>query len=74
MPLFHFSCSYISRLITYAVTFSRIDPEGKLVMGYRKATNTVSLKVWYYALGLHNNATFRVYLFVIIYVNCNWFT
>ncbi|XP_008782661.2 B3 domain-containing protein Os07g0679700-like isoform X2 [Phoenix dactylifera] len=25
------------------VTFSRIDPEGKLVMGYRKATNTVPL-------------------------------
>ncbi|URE41239.1 B3 domain-containing protein [Musa troglodytarum] len=26
------------------VTFSRIDPEGKLVMGYRKATNTVPLQ------------------------------
>ncbi|PKA66844.1 B3 domain-containing protein [Apostasia shenzhenica] len=26
------------------VTFSRIDPEGKLVMGYRKATNTVALQ------------------------------
>ncbi|KAL5671705.1 hypothetical protein ACJX0J_016011, partial [Zea mays] len=25
------------------VTFSRIDPGGKLVMGFRKATNTVSL-------------------------------
>jgi hypothetical protein len=28
-----------------AVTFSRIDPGGKLVMGFRKATNTVSLPV-----------------------------
>lgn len=26
------------------VTFSRIDPEGKLVMGYRKATNSVPLQ------------------------------
>ncbi|XP_074567834.1 B3 domain-containing protein Os07g0679700-like isoform X2 [Curcuma longa] len=26
------------------VTFSRIDPEGKLVMGYRKATNTIPLQ------------------------------
>ncbi|KAI0526977.1 hypothetical protein KFK09_002573 [Dendrobium nobile] len=26
------------------VTFSRIDPEGKLVMGFRKATNTVPLQ------------------------------
>ncbi|XP_074568531.1 B3 domain-containing protein Os07g0679700-like [Curcuma longa] len=26
------------------VTFSRIDPQGKLVMGYRKATNTIPLQ------------------------------
>jgi hypothetical protein len=28
-----------------AVTFSRIEPGEKLVMGFRKATNTVSLPV-----------------------------
>ncbi|PKU78901.1 B3 domain-containing protein [Dendrobium catenatum] len=30
--------------LSFAVTFSRIDPEGKLVMGFRKATNTVPLQ------------------------------
>jgi hypothetical protein len=29
----------------YTVTFSRIEPGGKLVMGFRKATNTVNLPV-----------------------------
>jgi len=29
----------------FAVTFSRMDPEGKLVMGFRKATNSVPLQV-----------------------------
>ncbi|RZR87449.1 hypothetical protein BHM03_00014865 [Ensete ventricosum] len=36
LPVVSFNC--------FAVTFSRIDPEGKLVMGYRKATNTVPLQ------------------------------
>lgn len=29
----------------FAVTFSRLDPEGKLVMGFRKAMNSVPLQV-----------------------------
>lgn len=28
-----------------AVTFSRTEPEGKLVMGYRKATNSTAAQV-----------------------------
>lgn len=27
------------------MTFSRMDPEGKLVMGFRKASNAVSVQV-----------------------------
>ncbi|KAG6478214.1 hypothetical protein ZIOFF_061649 [Zingiber officinale] len=39
------------------VTFSRIDPEGKLVMGYRKATNTVPLQISAIANGTFGNET-----------------
>lgn len=27
------------------VTFSRMDPEGKLIMGFRKASNSVAMQV-----------------------------
>jgi hypothetical protein len=28
-----------------AVTFSRMDPEGKLIMGFRKASSSVAIQV-----------------------------
>jgi hypothetical protein len=31
--------------ISIAVTFSRMDPEGKLVMGFRKASNSIAMQV-----------------------------
>ncbi|KAG1371485.1 B3 domain-containing protein [Cocos nucifera] len=40
------------------VTFSRIDPEGKLVMGFRKATNTAPLHISAIANGALGNETF----------------
>lgn len=32
----------------YAVTFSRIDPGGQLVMGFRKATNSTDVQVKFF--------------------------
>ncbi|KAJ4980159.1 hypothetical protein NE237_010939 [Protea cynaroides] len=43
------------------VTFSRIDPEGKLVMGFRKASNSITLQdtqISALANGPHANETF----------------
>lgn len=34
-----------SKPVVTAVIFSRMDPEGKLVMGFRKASNSVQLQV-----------------------------
>lgn len=52
IPLF-FSLvkAYLGKKISYGfvfvctVTFSRMDPEGKLIMGFRKASNSVAMQV-----------------------------
>lgn len=38
-------CFLLFLFSSYAVTFSRIDPGGKLVMGFRKASNSVDMQV-----------------------------
>ncbi|KAF9612190.1 hypothetical protein IFM89_038448, partial [Coptis chinensis] len=43
--LFRFWPNNNRRMYVLEVTFSRLDPEGKLVMGFRKASNSVTLKV-----------------------------
>lgn len=40
-----FVFSFVNLFSSYAVTFSRIDPGGKLVMGFRKASNSVDMQV-----------------------------
>lgn len=40
-----FSCVWCCNLIL-AVTFSRMDPEGKLLMGFRKASNSILMQVY----------------------------
>ena len=42
----YISCSIFYPLYPFAaVTFSRMDPEGKLVMGFRKASNSIPVQV-----------------------------
>lgn len=42
---YHVLVCFIILSVFGAVTFSRIDPGGKLVMGFRKASNTEDTQV-----------------------------
>lgn len=36
---------YVVLFFVWTVTFSRMDPEGKLIMGFRKASNSAAMQV-----------------------------
>jgi hypothetical protein len=41
----HIGISNVVLFCFAAVTFSRMDPEGKLIMGFRKASSSVAIQV-----------------------------
>lgn len=40
-----FIITYVILFLFCSVTFSRMDPEGKLIMGFRKASNSNAMQV-----------------------------
>jgi hypothetical protein len=51
--------------ISFAVTFSRIDPGGKLVIGFRKSSNSTDAQV--------GHKIFHFTISMVFYLNYNFF-